>query len=75
MTMNRIMSGAHAEAEVATDLLAGLLVEMAREAKPAAARPGKVPLKVYGVMAMTTALTFATLTTGYQLLFAPQLFA
>ena len=37
--------------------------------------PGKLPLKVYGVMAMTTALTFATLTTGYQMLFTHQLFA
>ncbi len=33
------------------------------------------PLKVYGVMALTTLLTFATLTTGYQLLFPHQLFA
>ena len=38
-------------------------------------RGGRLPLKVYGVMAMTTALTFATLTTGYQLLFTHQLFA
>jgi hypothetical protein len=32
----------------------------------------KVPAKVYGVMAVTTVLTFATLMTGYQLLFPPQ---
>jgi hypothetical protein len=43
--------------------------------RPAAAQPRKLPLKVYGVMAMTTALTFATLSTGYQMLFTHQLFA
>ena len=37
-----------------------------------AAEPMKVPAKVYGVMAVTTVLTFATLMTGYQLLFPPQ---
>ena len=40
------------------------------------AQPEKLPAKVYGVMAVTTALTFATLMTGYQLLFPPhQIFA
>ena len=73
--MNVATSGRKAETEMPTDLLAGLLMEMARERRPAAARPGRVPLKVYGVMAMTTLLTFATLTTGYQLLFAHPLFA
>ena len=34
-------------------------------------RPDKISTKVYAVMAVTTALTFATLTTGYQLLFPP----
>ena len=43
--------------------------------RPAAGLPSKLPLKVYGVMAMTTVLTFATLTTGYQMLFTHQLFA
>ena len=38
-------------------------------------RPDRLPLKVYGVMAVTTAVTFATLTTGYQMLFTHQLFA
>lgn len=37
--------------------------------------PDRLPLKIYGVMAVTTLLTFTTLTTGYQLLFAQQLFA
>jgi hypothetical protein len=74
-TMKSVTHGRTGEAEMPTDLLAGLLMEMAREAKPAAARPGKVPLKVYGVMAITTMLTFATLVSGYQLLFAPQVFA
>ena len=48
-------------------------MEMART--PAAAPTEKLTLKIYGVMAVTTMLTFATLTTGYQLLFAHQLFA
>jgi hypothetical protein len=61
------------EADLPTDLLAGLLMEQVRE--PSATRSDRLPLKVYGVMAMTTALTFATLTTGYQLLFTRQLFA
>ena len=40
------------------------------------AEPEKLPAKVYGVMAVTTALTFATLMTGFQLLFPPhQIFA
>ena len=42
-------------------------------------RPGsgaqRLPLRIYGVMAVTTLLTFATLTTGYQLLFTQALFA
>jgi len=45
----------------------------------AAPAPGtqseRVQAKVYGIMALTTALTFGTLTTGYQLLFTHQLFA
>ena len=73
--MNTTMSRSPAEVEIPTDLLAGLLMEAMREATPTAGQPDKVPLKVYGVMAITTMLTFATLTTGYQLLFAPQLFA
>ena len=35
----------------------------------------EVPRKVLGVMAITTALTFATLTTGYQLFFSHSVFA
>jgi len=35
------------------------------------ARQEKISTKVYAVMAMTTALTFATLTTAYQMLFPP----
>jgi len=73
--MSIATGGRKAEAEMPTDLLAGLLMEMAREAKPVAARPGRVPLKVYGVMALTTLLTFATLASGYQLLFAQHIFA
>lgn len=55
------------------------LIAKRREAAPAAApqaQPVKVPARLYGVMAMTTVSTFATLATGYQLLFPPhQLFA
>ena len=72
--MSIATGGRRAEAEMPTDLLAGLLMEMTRETRPAI-RPGRVPLKVYGVMAVTTLLTFATLTTGYQLLFVHPLFA
>ena len=32
----------------------------------------KITPKVYGVMVLTTALTFTTLMTGYELLFPPQ---
>ena len=35
----------------------------------------KLPAKVYAVMAMTTALTFGTLTTGYELFFVSSPFA
>jgi hypothetical protein len=52
---------------------------MAAEALDAAPAPEaqlpRVPAKVYGIMALTTLLTFATLTTGYQLLFQHPLFA
>lgn len=58
-----------------TDLLAGLLMEQSSQPKPAAGEAEKLPLNVYCVMAVTTLLTFATLTTGYQLLFAHHVFA
>jgi hypothetical protein len=35
-------------------------------------RPVKITARIYGVMAVTTVMTFATLMTGYQLLFPPQ---
>ena len=66
-------AGVRAGQDMPTDLLAGLLMEQVRQ--PSAARSERLPLKVYGIMAMTTALTFATLTTGYQMLFTHQLFA
>ena len=34
-----------------------------------------LPARIYGIMAATTLLTFATLTAGYELLFTNQLFA
>ena len=39
------------------------------------AQSERVPPKVYAVMALTTTLTFAALTTGYELLFTHQLYA
>ena len=70
---HRVHKSPSIEADLPTDLLAGLLMEQVRQ--PSAARSERLPFKVYGVMAMTTALTFATLTTGYQMLFTHQLFA
>lgn len=35
-------------------------------------QPVKITAKIYGIMAITTVLTFATLMTSYQLLFPPQ---
>ena len=60
------------EAEVATDLLASLLIE---QSSPTIREADIVPAKVYAVMALTSMLTFGTLVTGYQLLFSHQLFA
>ncbi|MEP7131500.1 MAG: hypothetical protein ABI770_10260 [Sphingomicrobium sp.] len=40
-----------------------------------ASRPEKIPARIYGVMAVTTLLTFATLTTSYQLFFSYHPFA
>jgi hypothetical protein len=39
------------------------------------AERNRLMTKVYAVMAVTTVLTFATLTTAYQFFFARQLFA
>jgi len=62
-----------ANPDLPTDMLAGLLMEQVQA--PSSAKAERLPLKVYGVMTVTTALTFATLTTGYQMLFTDQLFA
>ena len=72
--ISRIAAG-RSEAPVPTDLLASLLMEEASERSTAAAKSSRLPLKVYGVMAVTTVLTFLTLTTGYQTLFTQQVFA
>jgi hypothetical protein len=61
------------ETPVPTDLLASLLME--RASAPSASSERSTLLKVYGLMAVTTMLTFATLATGYQMLFSDQLFA
>ena len=55
------------------------LIATRRNAVPTSApqaQPERMPAKLYGIMAVTTALTFLTLVTGYHLLFPPhQLFA
>lgn len=63
------------EADLPTDLLASLLMERTNAVRPSIQHRTTLPLKVYGVMAVTTLLTFITLTAGYQLLFAQQVFA
>jgi hypothetical protein len=63
------------DVEVPTDLLAGLLMEQASARRTAARGPDRLPAKVVAVMAVTTLLTFATLSSGYQYLFPQQLFA
>ena len=65
----------HTEVEVPTDMLAGLLMTRAETTSPAARESDRLSVKIYLVMTITTLLTFATLTTGYQLFFARQLFA
>ena len=45
------------------------------EASEPMAPSAKMTAKVYVIMALTTTVTFATLTTGYRLLFVPQVFA
>lgn len=64
----------HSEVDVPTDSLAGLLMEQARVPS---VTTQELPLaaKVYGLMAATTLLTFATLVTVYQYLFLHRLFA
>ena len=56
-------------------MLAGLLMAKTDPAPVARREPERLSAKIYLVMAVTTLLTFATLTTGYQLFFARQLFA
>jgi hypothetical protein len=63
------------EADVPTDILASLLIERASAPCPTPHESDSLPPKIYAVMALTSVLTFATLTTGYQLLFSHQLFA
>ena len=63
------------EAEVPTDLLAGLLMERASAPAPTQREPENLQAKIYAVIALTSLLTFGTLVTGYQLLFSHHLFA
>jgi hypothetical protein len=57
------------ESEAPTDLLAGL-PGLATAPTPTASAADRLPLKIFGVMTVTSLGTFATLATGYQLLFA-----
>lgn len=63
------------EVEMPTDMLASLLMERASAPSAATAETHLLRAKVYAVMTVTTLLTFATLTTGYQYFFPHQLFA
>lgn len=75
--MDRIAPGGPSlsEPEVPTDLLASLLMEQVGAPSPEIRKPDRLPAKVYAVMALTSLLTFGTLTAGYELLFARHLFA
>jgi hypothetical protein len=75
--VDKIAHAGHAggEVEMPTDLLASLLMERASAPAPKRPDPYRVPAKIYAVMVLTSLLTFATLTTGYQLLFSHQVFA
>jgi len=75
--MDTLAYGNHprTETEIPTDLLAGLLMDLGSGTKPVTRQPEKLTLKICCVMAATTLLTFATLASGYQLLFSHQLFA
>lgn len=63
------------EIAVPTDMLASLLMEQAGRPSSMTRESRRFAAKVCGVMAVTTALTFATLTTAYQYFFAHPLFA
>ena len=63
------------EAQVPTDLLAGLLMERADASPVQRPEQDSLSAKIWAVMAVTTLLTFATLTTGYQMLFSHPIFA
>ena len=62
------------EPYASTDMLAGLLMQHGGRA-PAKPHGGEsVPAEIYAVMIVTSLLTFATLRTVYEFLFAHQLY-
>lgn len=63
------------EAEVPTDLLAGLLMKRTSASTRTQHKAESLTPKVYAVMALTTLSSFGTLVTAYQLLFSHNLFA
>lgn len=73
--MDKVARAGLDEVEVATDLLAGLLMEQASASSPTIREASLMRAKIYAVMALTSMLTFGMLVTGYQLLFSRQLFA
>lgn len=73
--MDKVARAGLDEVEVATDLLAGLLMEQASASSPTIPEASLMRAKIYAVMALTSMLTFGMLVTGYQLLFSHQLFA
>ena len=63
------------DAQLPADFLDELIAKRRGSAPALASRPEKIPARIYGVMAVTTLLTFATLTTSYQLFFSYHPFA
>ena len=65
----------HSDRELATDLLAGLLMEASRQPALAKRRNGELTARVYATMAATTVATFIALASVYQAFFTHPLFA
>ncbi len=59
-----------------SDALIAKMNAKRRNADPAPAKqPVKLPARLYGIMTATALVTFATLTSGYELLFSSHQFA
>ena len=73
--MRDVGSTAHAHGAPLGPNFERLAAERRKAAPAPPPQPERMPAKVYGVMALTTALTFAALNTGYELFFSYQPFA